>query len=139
MRKIIAMFLCICLVLNIGLVTAFAAELDESTEGLTNVAATSESPQDLAYVEDLFFIDSYKQIVTADKNWTLRIWIDTSDTCKIQVYKGASILASKTVTVSAGATDIELVSRCDNSNYTIKLTNNTGVVVSYLVYETPNQ
>lgn len=143
MKKIFALCLSLCLSLSIFSVPAYARESvpEETISTVITDGIESVMPRTVTSLwstNGTWFIDSYSVRVTPAKGNNLKIIINATDVCKIEVTKNGGWWPSKTVTYQAGSgtQTIDLINNCNGEPYTIKFTNNTGVKIVANVVQT---
>lgn len=145
MKRFFALCLSLCLSLSLCSVPTYACETTPTEETETVVLEVGDSdvavPQEVSTLwstDGTWFIDSYSVRVTPAKGTNLKIIINATDVCKIEVTKNGGWWPSKTVTYAAGSgtQTIDLINNCNGEPYTIKFTNNTGVTIVARVVST---
>lgn len=143
MKKLFALCLSLCLSLSIFSIPSHAYEGTGKTEATAITLENSDEimPRELTVLwstEGTWFIDSYSIKVTPAKGTNLKIIINATDVCKIEVTKNGGWWPSNTVTYQAVSESqtIDLINNCNGKPYTIKFTNNTGVKIVCFVVQT---
>lgn len=91
MRKFIAFFCCLALMLSITSVSAFAAEPTAPANSLEALSTDTVSPrvstQGLWYKENWYFVGVQSFSVTPESSASLNVWLENNDTVILTVYK----------------------------------------------------
>lgn len=143
MKKFFAMLLTFCL--SFCMLSATVQASDDVTLLNSHFSVVENSigvaPRAVTYLKQIYsqwFIDYYSVQVTPAKGTNLKIIINATDNCKIEVTKNGGWWPSKTVTYEygSGTQTIDLINNCNGEPYTIKFTNNTGVTFTAFIVQT---
>jgi len=140
-KKLFILCLGLVLCFNLSNSTAFAAKTSQVANATENSSVIMpRSAAELYKFSNLFFIDYVNFDVTPSKSHNLKLVINSSSSCGVKVFRGATNAQSKCVytnVISGGQTvTLNLVTGCNGCTYRIKLINNSGTTVNGVIVQT---
>lgn len=137
MKKFFALCLCFCLSLSVISFPTYACEVVAAEDTSVTMSVVDDNEimprvvTELWKTDGVYLVDSMSVRVTPQKGCNLKLVINASDVCKIEVTKNGGWWPSNTVTYQAGSgtVNIDLINNCNGEPYTVKFTNNSGVFI----------